>query len=51
MFILAIQELYNEEQQDKDLFTKKKGIVASVLDTEDNEVFPRPTGLALSVDG
>ena len=32
-------------------FTKKKEIVASVLDTEDNEVFPRPTGLSLSVEG
>ena len=25
--------------------------MASVLDTEDNEVFPRPTRLALSVEG
>ena len=43
-FILAIQELGYEKQHNEDLFAKKKGIVASVLDTEDNGFSQDPQG-------
>ena len=50
-FILAIQELDNEEQRDEDLFSKKKGIVSSVQDTEIEDSFLVLGNAALSVKG
>ena len=49
-FILAIQELDNEEQRDEDLFTKKKGIVSSVQDTEIEDSSLALGNAALSVE-
>ena len=49
-FILAIQELDNEEQRDEDLFSKKKGIVSSVQDTEIEDSSLALGNTALSVE-
>ena len=50
-FILAIQELDNEEQRDEDFFSKKKGIVSSVQDTEIEESSLALGNVLLSVEG
>ena len=47
---MAIQELYNEEQRDIDLFSDKKGIASSVQDTEIDDSYSA-LNVALSVEG
>ena len=48
---MAILELNNVKLWDKDLFTKRKSIVASVQDTEDDKSFSRPGSSELFVEG